>query len=141
MGNGGGGSGCGRYHPSHVVVWVGTNLCGPCVTSNGLNRPTTVTLVVFRGLCVDIGAIALIAPSICARLVTNKYFFFTQPSYHPSRAVGTPCTNSTIRVVARLGEKIVFISNQTCTNCWRKIAPIFRCTTTTPPVVKTCLQR
>ena len=35
VGNGGGGSGCGRYHPSHVVVWVGTNLCGPCVTSNG----------------------------------------------------------------------------------------------------------
>jgi len=34
---------------------------------------------------VDIGAIA---PTICARLVCNKYFFFTQLSYHPSRAVG-----------------------------------------------------
>ena len=82
-------------------------------------RPTTVTLVAFRGLCVDIGAIALIAPSICARLVTKYYLFFTQPSYHPSRAVGRLATDSTIRIVARLGEKIVFIGNQTCTNCWR----------------------
>jgi len=106
-----------------------------------LNRPTTVTLVAFRGLCVDIGAIALIAPSICQCLVANKYYFFTQPSYHPSRAVGRLATDSTIRIVARLGEKIVFIGNQTLTNCWRYIAPIFRCTTTTPPVVKTCLQR
>ena len=25
----GSGSGCGLYHPSHVVVWVSTNLRGP----------------------------------------------------------------------------------------------------------------
>ena len=67
-------------------------------------------------IAVDIGAIA---PTICARLVCNKYFFFANPKHHPCTGVGTQCTNLSRGVVARFCEKKVFIGNQTCTNCWR----------------------
>ena len=71
----------------------------------------------------DIGAIA---PTICARLVANKYLFFTKPSYHPSREVGTLCTDPCAWMVLRVREKKVFIGSQTCTNCWRNSTDVNR---------------
>jgi hypothetical protein len=67
-------------------------------------------------IAVDIGAIA---PTICARLAANKYFFFANPKCHPCTGVGCQATDLSRGVVARVREKIVFIGKQTCTNCWR----------------------
>jgi hypothetical protein len=63
------------------------------------------------------------APTICARLVCNKYFFFANPKHHPCTGVGCQATDLYRGVVARFCEKKVFIAHQTCTNCWR-ITPI-----------------
>lgn len=41
-------------------------------------------------IAVDIGAIA---PTICARLAANKYFFFANPKCHLCTGVGTLCTD------------------------------------------------
>ena len=59
-------------------------------------------------------------PQNCARLVTNKYVFFTKPSYHPSREVGCLATDPCAWVVLRLGEKNIFIAYQTLTILWSK---------------------
>ena len=57
-------------------------------------------------------------PSICARLVTNNYFFFTNALCHPASTIGTRCPYRCILVKIGSCTKKWIISNGLCTNWW-----------------------
>ena len=52
-------------------------------------------------------------PSNCARLVSNKYFFFAKSSYHPDCRIGTRCPyRSTLVEIASFTKKWFIGSSQ-----------------------------
>jgi hypothetical protein len=85
-----------RVHPPNQPSIVVTK-----VSLKTFNHSTLFVSPTLSSKRVNIYEIALfrpIWPSNCARLVSNKYFFFAKPKYHPASAIGTRCTHRCILV-------------------------------------------
>ena len=72
-------------HPSIVVTKV------PFKTFNNSALLLSPNLLSKRVNIYEISLFRPNWPTICARLVSNKYFFFAKPKYHPACRVDTRC--------------------------------------------------